>query len=173
MKKTATSNFKKILSLICSLAIILGVSIQAFTISAAPIDKNGKKFDEVYSYPSLGTQYGAVYDFNDSDDYLVTNQENAMYLAYSTTGYNWNAPTTPTATVENGKLVLSSGVDSGYSTQSWVINKNGVPFELIPNHEYTVTFDFESEGTFAENRVGSFISLSNGVATNDWRFKAE
>lgn len=174
MKKSIMSNFRKFLSVICSLAIVLGVSIPALSVSvsAASADKNNKPFDEVYNYPSIGEQNGAVYDFNDADEYVVTNQENAIYHSYHQKGAK---PSGQTIAINNGKLELSSGITSGTaSVQSWVINKNGVPYELIPGHSYTVYFDFGKEGEgFTNSNVYPYIALGNGVANNDWTMLAE
>ncbi len=164
-------NFKKFLSIICSLAIVLGVSIPALTVSAAGFG------EAPYAYPTPIIPSGSTttLNFDNASDYVVANQENALYLSYYNGYGSTTIPSGTTAEITDGKLKFSSGINSGTSIQSWVINKNGAPYELIPGHSYTVTFDFEQVGTTAmvSGSDGPFVSLSAGIANHDWTFKAK
>ncbi len=171
MKKTTMRNFKKILSLICSLALVLGVSIPALTASAAGFG------EAPYAYPNpiIPSSSTTTFNFDNASEYAIANQADALYLAYYNGYGSTKIPSGTTAEITDGKLKFSSGISSETSIQSWVINKNGAPYELIPGHSYTVTFDFEQVGTtaMASGSDGPFVSLSAGIANHDWTFKAK
>ncbi len=101
------------------------------------------------------------YDFSNSSEYSVTNDTDSKYY-----GYLGSTALSGGVSVSDGVLKLNSGSSSGRTVQTWVINKNGQPFELVPGVEYIVTFDIKQTAVPSGNST-TYISLSNGVCIND------
>lgn len=111
-----------------------------------------------YEEPIIGEE---SYDFSNASEYSFKNDGDSKY--YSCLG---NTKLSDGISVGNGALKLNSGSNSGRTVQTWVINKNGKPFELVPGVEYKVTFNVKQTKIPSANST-TYISLSNGVCLAD------
>lgn len=144
---------KRITALVISFILVLSSFFNVITsLVFAGTDTN------LFEKPLIGE---ASYDFSNADEYSLQNSSDGKYYSYL-----GNTSLSNGVSVGDGVLKLSSGSNSGRTVQTWVINKNGQPFELVPGIEYTVTFNIKQTSVPSANST-TYISLSNGICLAD------